>query len=211
MQEASCQGLLAKGLLGLLILGFLGYVGWMLWTVSQQKQTISDAQSLTAGAIDVDKAKTLDELQAAQQKLKDAETMLSVVRDIPGSAYAEAQAELVKVRERLQQVEERLQAEAKAQENMAAAMRLATEATALGKRPDPTVESWKEAEGKWLAAINYLATIPPSSFLYPEASQRIDAYRNNYLLARKEVVNLGGDVQPISGVTGSPEALGRQK
>ncbi len=211
MQEASCQGLLAKGLLGLLILGFLGYVGWMVWTVRQQQQTISDAQSLMAGAIDVDKATSLSELQAAQQKLKNAETVLSAVPDIPGSAYAEAQAELAKVRERLQQVEERLQTEATAQENLTAAMALATEATALGKRSDPTIASWKEAEAKWLAAINYLATIPPTSFLYPEASQRIEAYRNSYLLARKEVVNLGGEVQPISGLSGSPEALGRQK
>ncbi len=211
MQEASCQGLLAKGLLALLLLGFLGYVGWMLWTVSQQKQTISDAQSLTAGAIDVDKATNLNELKAAQQKLKDAETVLSAVPDIPGSAYADAQAELVKVRERLRQVEERLQAEAKAQESLTAAMTLAAEATALGKLPNPTIASWKEAEAKWLAAINYLAIIPPTSFLYPEASQRIEAYRNNYLLTRKEVVNLGGEVQPISGLGGSPEALGRQK
>ncbi|WP_448572036.1 hypothetical protein, partial [Trichothermofontia sp.] len=211
MQEASCQGLLARGLLGLLILGFLGYVGWMLWTVSQQKQSIADAQALTAGAIDVAKVTNLNELQAAQQKLKDAETVLSAVPDIPGSAYAEAQAELLKVREQLQQVEERLQAEAKAQESMTAAMGLATEATALGKRPNRTIETWKEAEAKWLAAINYLAAIPPTSFLYPEASQRIEAYRNNYLLARKEVVNLGGEVQPISGLDGSPSALGRQK
>lgn len=211
MQEASCQGLLAKGLLALLLLGFLGYVGWMLWTVSQQKQTISAAQSLTAGAIDVDKATNLNELKAAQQKLKDAETMLSAVPDIPGSAYANAQAELVKVRERLQQVEERLQAETKAQENLTAAVKLAAEATALGKLPNPTIASWKEAEAKWLAAINYLATIPPTSFLYPDASQRLAAYRNNYLLARQEVINLGGEVQPISGLGGSPEALGRQK
>lgn len=211
MQEASCQGLLARGLLGLLIVGFLGYIGWMLWTVSQQRQVIEEVQTLTAGAIDVAKVKDLSELKAAQQKLKDAETKLAALSDIPGSAYAEAQAELIKVREQLQQVEERLQAEVKAQENMAAAMGLATEATALGKLPDRTVETWKQAEAKWLAAINYLAAIPPTSFLYPEASQRLAAYRNNYLLARQEVVKLGGEVQPISGLNGSLDALGRQK
>lgn len=201
--------LYAGGLLGLLILGFLGYVGWRFWTVSPQKQVISDAQSLMAGAIDVDKVTSLSELQSAQRKLKNNETVLAAVPNIPGSAYAEAQAALIQVRKRLRQVEERLQAEAKAQESLTTAMALATEATNLVKRPDPTIESWKEAEAKWLDAISSLATVPPTSFLYPEASQRIEAYRNNYLLARKEVMDLGGEVQPISELGGSPEAFGR--
>lgn len=67
-----------------------------------------------------------------------------------------------------------------ATEKLAAARKLAWEASVLVRRPPHAVEVWQQAKVKWRQAIRLLEAIPSNAPVAVEATQQLQTYQANY-------------------------------
>ncbi len=88
---------------------------------------------------------------------------------------------------RQQAIRDRLQLEAKARSRWERASQLAAEAVKVGETPDPSTQTWRQAQSLWQQSVDALRSIPNQSLLAPPAKQKMKDYRNNLAIVTEKV------------------------
>ncbi|MGL6282166.1 MAG: protein-arginine deiminase family protein [Microcoleaceae cyanobacterium] len=121
---------------------------------------------------------------------------------------------------KLRSVEARIILEKKADKVWRKAFDQANLAVAAGKEKERNIETWQEAEGLWLDAINTLRNIPQGSFLTDFAIEKMIEYQGYLAVATYERVLLSRatptvmeakSVSPVPPAIAAPEVVGSSK
>lgn len=162
-----CLVLLAMG-------GVVGFNWWQLRTA--QNKTIQQAQALLGEATQT-QSSTLDALKTNTQKLNEAIVLLKGIENSPGSLYDQAQSELKQARNRLQEVEQRVEAETSIAQSLTATDQLAKDAVALSANSPYPLETWRQAQTKLDQAIQQLEALPQETTAATEIKTKLATYR----------------------------------
>jgi hypothetical protein len=132
----------------------------------EERQAASDLSQETLDSLAGNP--TPDEVQAARQ---DLQTAIRLVAAIPpwSSHYDAAQAELLRYRTQLSDLEWVL-----------AAQKSATQASETSQNPPHPVSLWVEVHLLWQKAINHLERVPEESYLASFANRKLREYKANY-------------------------------
>lgn len=157
-----------------------GGIGWRVYWGTEQKQVYIAAHKLIAQA-DLERRNT--DIKAANVAYRNLEEAVAILESIPSSTsnvYQTAQADLLQLRPRLEQLKQRLMTEQDSSVNFKLSQKIAMEAAILVQNPPHPDSVWQQAQTKWQQAINFLSTIPPETTIYPIAQQRLTSYQANY-------------------------------
>jgi hypothetical protein len=149
---------------------------------ASKKQTLSEAEEL-AGSSNPQKVSSINSLNIAQVKLKEAIALLETIPPGAGSIYRQAQNDLTEYRTRLALVQNRLKVEEAAVANLEQAKSLANQAVTLSKEPPHNVAVWQADQAKWRGANQLLRRIPINTFVSAQAKQKQSAYTASYVIA----------------------------
>ena len=198
------MGSVAFVLLALLTTG--GVIGFSVATTRiNDGNAISAAQALVAEA-NVPNAAGLDALTTASEKLREARDILRNIEDKRGSRYATAQAELTQVRESLQTVESRIEAEESAVSNWRDGQAMAQRAIQYVNTPPYPLEEWQKAKDDLSSAIAMIGSIPKGSTYADQARAALAEYQEKLAWIEQGMAN----EQTAMDVLVAGDNLGRQ-
>lgn len=197
-------GSVAFVLVALLTTG--GVIGFKVATTRMNDgKAIAAAQTLVAEA-DVPNAAGLDALATASEKLREARDILRSIEDTRGSRYATAQAELTQVRESLQTVESRIEAEESAVSNWRDGQAMAQRAIQYVNNPPYPLEEWQKAKDDLSSAIAMIGSIPKGSTYADQARAALAEYQEKLAWMDQGMAN----EQTAMDVLAAGDSLGRQ-
>jgi hypothetical protein len=197
-------GSVAFVLLALLTTG--GIIGFDLATTRiNDGKSIAAAQTLVAEA-NVPNAAGLEALTTASEKLREARDILRSIEDTRGSRYATAQAELTQVRESLQTVESRIEAEESAVSNWRDGQAMAQRAIQYVNTPPYSLEEWQKAKDDLSSAIAMIGSIPKGSTYADQARAALAKYQEKLAWIDQGMAN----EQTAMDVLTAGDNLGRQ-
>lgn len=166
-----------------------GVVGFNIATTRiSDSQAISEAQALVAEA-NVSDAVGMEALTAASENLREARDILRRIEDTRGSRYAAAQAELAQVRDALESVESRIDAEESAASNWQEGQAMAQRAIQYVNTPPYPLEEWQKAKEDLSHAIAMLGSIPKGSTYADQARAALAEYQEKLAWMEQGMAN----------------------
>ena len=172
-----------KLLFSLFLLTALGAAGSVVWIKYLQQQALAEAKSEINHFEELTNSNDLNRLQTTKFEIEEALARLETVPQLPGDGESE---ELKRLQTQLTKVNQKLQPEQQALDNLDQAKKLAMEASILVQNPPHPTQVWYDAKQKWQQAINLLKQIPQQSALFPEAQQKIKSYQGNYAFVSRQ-------------------------
>jgi len=170
-------------LLSMLFAGIFVLHGRMATRQSQELQAIT---KLTSGITTAETATSLQELENADQQLKQAIDRLQTLENQPGPLSSEIQTEINRYARQRQNIQQRLQYEEAATQALESARKLAQEAVQVGAIQPRTPQTLQQAQEKWQAALNQLAKIPTDTLVAEEVVRLQMQYQR-----QADVIQLG--------------------
>lgn len=168
-------GVIAFVLLALLTTG--GVIGFSVATTRiDDSKAIAAAQALVAEA-QVEDAAGMEALASASQKLTEARDILRGIDNVRGSRYATAQEELTQVRNALQTVESRIDAEESAASDWQEGQAMAQAAIQYVNTPPYSIEEWQKAKDDLGNAIAMIGSVPKGSSYAEQAKAALGEYQ----------------------------------
>jgi len=166
-----------------------GIVGFNIATTRMSdSQAIAEAQALVAEA-NISEAVGIEALTAASENLREARDILRRIEDTRGSRYAAAQAELAQVRETLESVENRINAEESAASNWQEGQAMAQRAIQYVNTPPYPLEEWQKAKEDLSDAIAMLGSVPRGSTYADQASDALVEYQEKLAWMEQGMAN----------------------
>jgi len=168
-------GSVAFVLLALLTTG--GVIGFSVATTRMNDgKAIAAAQALVAEA-NIEDAAGIEALTSVSKKLTEARDILRGIDDARGSRYDTAQAELTQVRNALQTVEGRINAEESAASNWQEGQAMAQAAIQYVNTPPYPLEEWQKAKDDLSSAIAMIGSVPKGSSYAEQAKAALGEYQ----------------------------------
>lgn len=158
-------------------IAILGVCVWLLWERSAQQQHLANSRNIENQNLNPKKITKLDTLTETRNQLQTVVSQLEEIPDRPLSLYAEAQSEINTLRPKLEEFDRKINTEQEANKKLELAKNTTLDAAKLVLNPPHKSTVWKSALEKRQQALKMLEAVPPDSLLYPDAQNRIKAYR----------------------------------
>jgi hypothetical protein len=162
---------------------------WFAWSVYQRSETEKILNSIST-IMSEPTNDIPDNMESLQIKIKDLETAISIMQQIPPTAkdfYLQAQTNLTKLQVRKDLLSQLLETESKVLQSISTAEALAIEAVKIGAKPRNTAKDWNEAYAKWQEAISVLQRTPKSRFVSAKITKSLANYQESLSVARSKI------------------------
>ena len=140
-----------KLLFSLFLLTALGATGSVVWIKYLQQQALAEAKSEINQFEELTNSNDLNRLQTTKFEIEEVIARLEAVPHLPGDGESE---ELKRLQTQLTKVNQKLQPEQQALDNLEQAKKLAMEASILVQNPPHPTQVWYDAKQKWQQTIN---------------------------------------------------------
>jgi len=154
-------------------------VTWFIVDRLEQWQRLAQAQ-MVESQTDINQLRQLEQLITDRHAINQAIALLQSIPNRPGSLYSQAQIEITKLQAKLAGLDPKIAMEEAAVAKLKSAKKLAQAASMMVQQPPHQVTVWRSALAKWLESLKLLETVPPNTFTYTEATQKLAAYQINY-------------------------------